>query len=257
MKLEQISLNVYTIRDFLTTAKDVAESFKKLREIGLKTIQISAMDQVDLDEVVKILDGEGLRCIATHENPTMIFNEPEKVIERQQKLGCNLGSYPYPVDEKLETLDDVKGLAARLNRAGEVLHKAGITLNYHNHHIEFRRFGGKTMLEILYEETDPRFLQAEIDTYWVQHGGGDPVRWCESLKGRLPIIHFKDYVINEKNEATFAEVGSGNLDFKRITAAAEASGCRWFAIEQDTCPGDPFESVKKSFNYMKDNLLCS
>ena len=256
MKKEQISLNVYTIRDHLTTVKDVAESFKKLRQIGLETIQISAMDQIDLDEIVKMLDGEGLRCIATHENPVMIFNEPEKIVERQHKLGCKLASYPYPANEKFETIDDVKNLAARLNRAGEALNKAGICLNYHNHHIEFRRFGDKPMLEILYGETDPRFLQAEIDTYWVQYGGGDPVRWCESLKNRLPIIHFKDYVINDKNEVTFAEVGSGNLDFKRIAAAAEASGCKWFAIEQDVCPGDPFESVKKSYNYMKD-VLCS
>ena len=41
---------------------------------------------------------------------------------------------------------------------------------------------------------------------------------------------------------------------KRIVAVAEGSGCRWFIVEQDTCPGDPFESLRKSFEYIKENL---
>ena len=93
-----------------------------------------------------------------------------------------------------------------------------------NHQIEFRRLSGKPILEILFEETDPRYLQAEIDTYWVQNGGGDPVAWCHKLKGRLPILHMKDYTVNASNlEPTFAEIGNGNLAWKPIIAAAEAA----------------------------------
>jgi sugar phosphate isomerase/epimerase len=66
----------------------------------------------------------------------------------------------------------------------------------------------------------------------------------------------KDYTVNAENHPTFAEIGNGNLDWKRIIAAAEAAGCQWFCIEQDTCPGDPFDSLKQSFDYTKKNL-CS
>ena len=111
------------------------------------------------------------------------------------------------------------------------------------------------MLRHIYDETDPRNVQAEIDTYWVQLGGGCPARWCESLDGRLPLLHLKDVGVREGNEPIMHEIGYGNLDFKTIVAAAEKSGCQWYIIEQDVCPGDPFESAKKSFDYIKANLV--
>ncbi|MEI8063705.1 MAG: TIM barrel protein, partial [Verrucomicrobiota bacterium] len=120
----------------------------------------------------------------------------------------------------------------------------------------FQRVAGRSVLEIIYAETDQRYLQGEPDTYWVQHGGGDPVAWCERLKGRLPIIHLKDYTVLSDNKATYTEIGNGNLNWKKIVAAAEKSGCQWFIVEQDTCLGDPFDSLGQSFEYIRDNL-CS
>ncbi len=80
------------------------------------------------------------------------------------------------------------------------------------------------------------------------------MKWCFRLKDRLPLLHLKDYRINAENQIEFAEVGSGTLDIKAIIAAAEASGCQWFIVEQDTCPGNPFDSLALSFNYIRDNL---
>ena len=148
----------------------------------------------------------------------------------------------------------MREFARKLNAAGEAFHKAGITFCYHNHHMEFRRVAGKTVLEILYAETEARFVQAELDTYWVQFGGGDPADWCKRMKDRLVVLHMKDYAISTKNEVVFAEVGSGNLNWPAIIAAAEESGCRWFVPEQDVCPRDPFESLKQSFQFIRANL---
>ncbi len=148
----------------------------------------------------------------------------------------------------------MQDLCGRLNAAGRVLHEAGLVLCYHNHSIEFRRLAGRAILEIIYDETDPRHLQAEPDTYWIQHGGGDVVAWCERLTGRLPTAHLKDYGINNENQPTYCEVGNGNLDWRRIIPALEAAGCQWYTVEQDTCPGDPFESLKQSFEYLRENF---
>jgi sugar phosphate isomerase/epimerase len=148
----------------------------------------------------------------------------------------------------------VAALAAKLDAAGAVLADAGQVLAYHNHHHEFARVDGRLVLEQLYALTNPRNLQGEIDTYWVQFGGGDPVAWCRKLANRLPLLHLKDYAINSENQVVFAEIGSGNLDFPAIIAAAEASGCEWFIVEQDTCPGDPFDSIRISLDYIKSHL---
>ena len=79
--------------------------------------------------------------------------------------------------------------------------------------------------------------------------------WCKKLKGRLPLLHMKDYAYLASDKHAMAEIGSGNLNWKKIVAAAEKSGCEWFIVEQDVCPADPFDSLKKSFEYIAANLV--
>jgi sugar phosphate isomerase/epimerase len=112
------------------------------------------------------------------------------------------------------------------------------------------------MLEIILEETDPSLVKAQPDTYWIQYGGGDPVEWCRRLKGRLPQLHMKDYRVAGEGSPTFAEIGNGNLNWAAIVGAAEDAGCEWYVVEQDRCDGDPFDSLRMSFEYIAGNL-CS
>jgi sugar phosphate isomerase/epimerase len=254
MKTNQVAAQLYTVRDFAKTPAEIAQTLKKIGAIGYQAVQISGLGPISESELLAILNGEGLICAATHEDGNTILNEPQRVVEHLKKLNCPL--YAWPAGIKFDTLPDVTSFAKRLNAAGKVLHDAGQVLCYHNHHIEFRRLAGKPILEILFAETDPRYLQGEPDTYWVQHGGGDPVEWCDRLKNRLPILHMKDYTVTTENKVTFAEIGNGNLNWKRIIPAAEAAGCKWFCIEQDTCPGDPFDSLKQSFEFTRDHI-CS
>jgi sugar phosphate isomerase/epimerase len=95
---------------------------------------------------------------------------------------------------------------------------------------------------------------AELDTFWVQRGGGDVVDWVRRMKDRLPFIHLKDFKVDASGEISVCEIGAGTLPFARIIAEAEAGGCDWFIVEQDSCPGDPFVSIRQSFDYIKANL---
>lgn len=255
MKINQVAAQLYTLREHIKTPSDIAASMKKVREIGYTAVQVSGMGPIEESELMKILNGEGLDCCATHEPGDVIRKTPEIVVERLNKLSCKYTAYPYPAGVDFSNPDHVRSLASDLDKAGAVLREAGQVLGYHNHGIEFLRVGGKTLLETMYDTTRPENLVGEIDTYWVQYGGGDPVAWCERLAGRLPLIHLKDYGFSPENKPFFAEIGYGNLDFKKIVSAAEASGCEWFIIEQDTCPGDPFDSLRMSFDYIRDNLV--
>jgi len=254
VNIDQVALQLYTLRDSLKTPSDIAAALRRVREIGYRAVQVSGLGPIEPGELREMLDGEGLTLCATHESADEILDAPERVVERLRALGCDLTAYPYPRGVDFGSEGSVQELIQKLDHAGKVLAQAGMTLCYHNHQHEFRRLGDRLILERIYGETDPRHLQGEIDTYWVQYGGGDPVAWCEKLSGRLPILHLKDYQVGVDNQPTFAEIGRGNLDFKAIVAAAEASGCRWFAVEQDTCEGDPFDSVRESFEYIRAHL---
>lgn len=251
-----IAAQLYTLRDSLKTPKDIARTLPKVREIGYEAVQLSGLGPIGKEELKKLLDESGLVCCATHEPYQRLLKEPEAVAEEHAVLECRYTACPS-LPKGMHNETGFREAARTLSEAGKKLAESGVTLTYHNHSYEFERYGDRLGIEILYDESDPQHLQGEIDTYWVQHGGGDPVAWCQRLKGRLPLLHLKDYAVSSENRPTFAEIGNGNLDWKAIIAAAEDSGCKWFIVEQDTCPGDPFDSLKASFDYIGHELVTA
>ena len=148
---------------------------------------------------------------------------------------------------------EVKALAEQIEAAAVAMGKAGITLSYHNHDIEFKRVEGELVLDLIYGNA-PHLL-AEIDTYWVQSGGQNPVKWIERFSGREPLLHLKEYGVLSQGVHTMFAVGHGNLDWRGIIAAGEAAGVEYFIVEQDNCNGaDPFEELRRSYDYLTANF---
>ncbi|PIZ17611.1 sugar phosphate isomerase/epimerase [Candidatus Desantisbacteria bacterium CG_4_10_14_0_8_um_filter_48_22] len=249
MAKTQIGAQLYTLRDFMKTPPDIAKSLKKVRGIGYEAVQVSGLGPIDPGELRKILDGEGLLACSTHMGYDRITGDTAKVIEENKILGAKHPVCPGLPGE-LHNADGYKKAAAMLTKAGEAMYKAGLVLSYHNHGIEFEKYGDKLGIEILMGESDPRFFKMELDTYWAQYGGADPVQWCVKFKGRLPLLHCKDMAI-VKNQPLMAEVGEGNLNWKAIIDACKKGGTEWYLVEQDVCQRDPFDCLKTSLENMK------
>ena len=255
MRISQVAVTLYTVRDFCKTASDLALTAQKIRALGYRAVQLSGLGPIPPEEIVRIMAGEGLTICATHEPSTVILEQPEKAIENLQKLGCRLTAYPYPQGIDFGDANSITALVRKLDAAGARFRAAGLTLGYHNHDIEFFKFQGAPVLDYIFAHSDPHNLVGELDTYWVHYGGGDCVEWCRKLRGRLPFIHLKDYAITLERKATYCEIGAGTLPFRRIIDEAERSGCEWFIVEQDICPRNPFDSLQESFDYLKANLV--
>lgn len=245
-----LAAQLYTVREFTKTREDFAASIKKVRDIGYTAVQVSAIGPIPHEDVLHITRDLGLTICNTHIGYDRLTEELDDVIAQHrlwQTKHVAIGSMPqeFRADEA-----GYRRFAAVANQIGEKLHDAGLTFSYHNHSFEFVRFGSRTGLDLIYEETDPRFVQAEIDTYWVQHGGGDPAAWIRAMHNRMPVVHLKDMVIHQ-GEQTMAEVGEGNLNWPAILQACQEANVEWYAIEQDICQRDPFESLKISFENLK------
>ncbi len=251
MKIEQVAIQLYTLRDFCKNATDYAATMRRVREIGYRAVQISAVGPIPAEELRTITEGEGLTICATHEPSVKILTETDAIIERLQTLNCRHTAYPGPVEVNFEDEADVTRWLNDLDTAARKLSAVGLTLSYHNHAYEFFHYQGRPILEAIAEKTS---LPLELDTYWAQIGGGSPLAWCQRLHGKMPLIHLKDYAVTSKGEPYYTEIGAGNLDFRSIIAAADEAGTEWFIVEQDTCPGDPFDSITKSFHYLRDHL---
>lgn len=257
MKIEQVAIQLYTLRNHLKTHGDMVRTLRKVREIGYQAVQVSGVGPVEPEELARMCAGEGLVICATHEPGADILERPEAVVEKMKAMGCDITAYPYPGGIDFGSREHVDNLIAGLARSGQIMNDAGVTLCYHNHALEYRKLDGKPILHHIYERVAPEALGAELDTYWVQMGGADVVDEINRVAGRHPIIHLKDCGVDAENKTGFCEIGNGNLPWKKIIAAAEAGGTRWFAVEQDSCPGDEFDSVKQSFDYIAANLVGS
>jgi sugar phosphate isomerase/epimerase len=255
MERSQLAAQLYTVRGYTRTPADLAATAARLRKIGYEAVQVSGVGPMPAAEIARILAGEGLKVCATHEPSDDILDRPGACIERMKALGCAHTAYPSPKGVDFKDRSAVEDWIGRLDAAGAAFAAAGMTLAYHNHDIEFVKIDGRPVLERIFAGTRPEHLAGELDTYWVHCGGGDVVAWCERLAGRLPLLHLKDYAVTHERTHRYCEIGAGNLDFRRIVTAAERSGCRWFIVEQDTCPGNPFDSLKQSFDYIEAHLF--
>ncbi|MBT3272120.1 MAG: sugar phosphate isomerase/epimerase [Spirochaetales bacterium] len=256
IKKSQIAAQMYTVRDFLKKPADIKTSLKKVKKMGYEAVELAGLGPIKNEELKKMLDGEGLVACSTHGSSDDILNKPSKVVDTLQDMGISSTVYPHPSGIDFSTLASVKAFAKKLDKSGAVFNKAGLILAYHNHHIEFRKIKDKTVLELIYELTDPANLKSELDTHWVQAGGGDIVAWIKMMKKRLPLLHLKDYGVDEKANRVFKEIGSGNLTWEPILKAAKASGCKWYVVEQDSnfLFDDPFKSLRASFKYLSENF---
>jgi sugar phosphate isomerase/epimerase len=154
-----------------------------------------------------------------------------------------------PGDQRTSA-EGYKKFAETLNEIGARLNSNDMVLCYHNHAFEFEdRFDGQYGLDILYENSEPQFVQAEIDTYWVQKGRVDPASYIRKYAGRAPLIHIKD-MANDEGEA-FAEIGQGKLNWPDIFARRKKAGATALNVEQDVCPGDPIDKRALSIENLK------
>ncbi len=154
-----------------------------------------------------------------------------------------------PVD--MRNPEGLAPFAEGMSTAARTLKAAGISLGYHNHSFEFEPVGDKLLMEHLMAMTADAGMWAEIDTYWVQHGGGDPAAWIRKVAGRIPMVHFKDMGVLEGEQA-MREIGEGNLNWLAIIDACKAAGVKYYTVEQDHCNGvDPFECLAISLRNMK------
>lgn len=251
MAKPSLGAQLYTVRKFTQTAEGVAETFRKVAEIGYTAVQISAFGAVPAEEVAKMAGESGLKIAATHAAWKRFLEELDLVIGEHKLWGCShpaIGGLPG----EYFTEDGLKRFLDELAPVSERLAEEGMDFSYHNHNHELARHGGRTWLAMLYERADPKVLKAEIDTYWIQAGGGDPAQWVRKCAGREPLLHLKDMAVTPAREVRMAPIGEGNLNWPEILKAAEAGGVEWCLVEQDDCYElDPFEALAVSYRNLE------
>jgi len=254
-----IGVQGYTTRYRVYTAAQVEEAYGKIAAMGYDGVEAGFGGRVmSAEEDVALLKKYGLKAADTYGD----LSKPDEVMKRAEIYGVNIVGVPSVPNEMLHSVEGFKVHAERINELAKPFKGTGIKLQYHNHSQEFRNFpqlNGKSGMAILIEETDPDIVVFELDVFWMSAAGCDPVQWINKVKGRIPIIHFKDLAIDWKAEngdmgqvfRRFAEIGQGNINWPPIAEACVNAGVEWYCVEQDRTVLDEFECLKISIDYMR------
>ncbi|HMB28065.1 MAG TPA: sugar phosphate isomerase/epimerase [Blastocatellia bacterium] len=246
-KLGSIGVQLYTVRAEM--AKDFEGSLEKVAAIGYKEVEFAGYYDKSPKDVRAALDRYGLAAPSVHTPLATIQTNLDQAIETAKAVGHRFMICPYLEDKDRRTLDDYKRHAETFNRAGEACSKAGIQFGYHNHNFEFEAKDGKLPYDLLLEKTDKKLVKMELDIYWISKAGQDPIAYLNKHKDRFALFHVKE--MDKTPNRGITEVGRGVIDFKSVFAKAPKGAIKHYFVEQDTCPGSPFDSIKISFDYLK------
>ncbi len=267
-KTQLIGLQLYTVRDAMQ--KDPAATLARVAEIGYTSVEGATYTGTESfyglspENFAQLLKDKGLVMPSSHyrlgletqngsEVKGTILHDWDRAVEDAAKVGIQYMVCAYLSEAERGDIDQYKKLAEQLNTAGAICKKSGIQLCYHNHDFEFVAQNSTLPYEVLLNDTDKDLVKMELDLYWVTKAGRDPFDLFNKYPGRFPLWHVKD--MDKTSEKSFTEVGNGSIDFKKIFTQADKAGMKYFFVEQDKTPGDPFTSITQSINYIKHNLV--
>lgn len=252
----KLAAQLFTVRKFTQNEEDLYSSLKKLKEIGYNAVQISGC-AYNAEKLKKELNELELSVCATHTPVETIINNTEAVINDHKILKAEYVGIGY---FKGESLKDYELFLNSLKEPSKKIRDAGLKLLYHNHDHEFKKFDGITVYDFLAENTSSELFGFLADLYWIQYAGYNPIEILEKYKYRIEMVHLKDMRYHENPKNKFSEIFEGNMNYIDIINKCYDIGIKWAAVEQDSCDGDPFDSLKISLNNIKSlvnkDLYC-
>ncbi len=251
-----LGLMLYTIREEMK--ENPKEKLNRVAEIGYDYVESAGyenglyygMTPTDFHAYMKSID---LKPMSSHQG-SMTYENADQEIADAVAAGFKfvvipvppMGMYTYNFETRTMGMKgSPEELVAFLNTVGEKAANAGLSLLYHNHDFEFKpNEDGLMLAEYIIENTDPRFVNFQLDLYWATVAGADIKGFINNHQGRIKAFHVKD--MNE--DGSMAPVGQGNIDFVDIFTLRDKAGLEFFVAEQDyTGEISPMEAIVISY----------
>lgn len=257
-----VAVNLFSVRRQLI--EDFEGTLERIAAMGYVGVEPMVFGPIPLDALPedmrvptpdaatfrRILDGFGLAAASLHA-PLPEGDVAGWVLDYAEALGTDqlvLASWMALPDAANAHTDAalIPRVCERFDAACELAAKRGLRVGFHNHHLEWEHdLGGRSAWDLFWSAVDERVV-AEVDVYWAQTAGRDPVVEIEALGSRVRRVHLKDgpAVLGEPQVA----LGEGTVDIQAcVRASAHAD---WHIVELDECASDMFEALAKSQRYL-------
>lgn len=256
MKKPVMAIQLYTLRDFIKDAENFDATLARLSSMGVKDIQISGIGDIPADVQKEIIDKYNMNVCVTHKSIDWMRDDIDGIMAHHKTIGCDaigIGSAP---GECRGNSGAVRRFIKEAEEIGKTFKDNGLTFNYHNHAFEFHKLDdyNRCMMDMLIDETDPELFYFIPDVAWIHYGGQNPVEVLKKLKGRVKVLHFKDYMIDENGYRKFTSLGKGIVNLKECYDIACELEIPYIAYEQDCdwVDGDAFKATEESWAFMQE-----
>ena len=192
----KVGLILYSVRDMM--AEDPMGTVEAVGKLGYKNIEVcnhNAMQDfgcgfgIPAEELKAKFDKFGSRVVSAHIFPYE-KTDLREIVKYNKVLGNRNIVNP---NDRFTTYDELMRQCEFYNESARILHEEGMRMLYHNHTQEYRTFGGKTILDLMMENTDPAYIGLELDTFWTMRAGHCPVQMLKHFGNRVKLIHQKDF----------------------------------------------------------------
>lgn len=269
--LDRLGLQLYTVRDQMMSAPE--QTLASIAEAGYWQVELMTIDE-EAVRIAAMARAAGL-CVHSAFLDFNVITAPggegavslEQTLDLAQRIGLRHVVFGYIAKDKRDTADKCRAIADSANAAADKTRAAGMRMCYHNHAFEFQTFpmdpaagpGAKTLtaFDIFIERFDPQHMEFELDVFWAQIAGQDPLALMRRLAGRISQVHLKDLlggtpVITDESAVpadAFQELGDGVIDIPAVMRLAKEIGVDQCHVEQDQSPA-PLESIVQSYQYL-------
>ena len=249
MKRYPVGLQLYSVRSDL--ARDFEGTLAAVAQMGYEGVEFAGLYGKTPKEVKEICEKNGLVPVSAHVSLSEMIADPEGVFATYQEIGCSYIAVPYLGDNDRPGQSNHDRVIASIAFLVKKAKDYGLTMMYHNHDFEFVRLeSGKYGYDEMFERVPD--LCAQIDTCWVNVAGEDPAEYLKKYKDRIPVVHFKDFVMPGKKAKnlynligmeeqsapdpdafSYMPLGYGAQNIPAMLEALEGSVCKWIIVEQD------------------------
>jgi sugar phosphate isomerase/epimerase len=250
-----VGLQLYSLRAQFT--RNVLQGLELTKSFGIRDVELAGTYNQRPELFRETLRAAGLNPVSGHFSYDRYRDDPEGVAEEAKKLGLKYAGVawiPHQGDFDEKT---ARAAAAVFNHAGEVLAKHGIRFFYHVHGYEFYPHGGGTLLDLLFAETNPKYVTYQMDVLWVVFPGQDPVQWLKRYPDRWELLHLKDLKKGVRTGSLSGStdvnndvaLGTGQMDWPAILKQAKKNGVKYYFIEDESAR--VAEQIPQTLRYLE------
>lgn len=252
---QQIGLQLYSLRNEFKT--DVPGTLAKIKEWKITKIEGGGTYGLTVVDYKKLLKQNNLEMVSYGADFDKLAKDPLPVINEAKVFGAKYIMCAWVPHKQGEfTLDDVKKAIEVFSAAGKIAYDNGLQLCYHPHGYEFGNYEDGTLFDYMVKHTDPKYVNFEMDVFWIKHPGQDPVALLKKYPDRFLMLHLKDRAFGTEGnqeghapDSTNVVLGKGDVGIAAVMKEAKKNGIKYCFIEDESPKA--VEQIPESLEFLR------